>query len=60
MGFLAKVEAMALLALQERRGPRANVVPLAPLAKMGFQDPWGFQGPLGLLGLLARKGTRGK
>lgn len=60
LGFLAKVEAKALLALQERRGPRANVVPLAPLAKMGFQDPWGFQGPLGLLGLLARKGTRGK
>lgn len=37
---------------------RANVAPLAPLAKMGSQDPWGFQGPLELWGLLARKGTR--
>lgn len=60
LGFLAKVEAKALLALQERRGPRANVAPLAPLAKMGSQDPWGFQGPLELWGLLARKGTREK
>lgn len=60
LGFLAKVEAKALLALQARRGPRVNVVPLAPPAKMGSQGPWGFQGPLELLGLLARKGTRGK
>lgn len=60
LGFLAKVEAKAPLALQARRGPRANVVPLAPPAKMGPQGPWGFQGPQELLGLLARKGTREK
>lgn len=60
LGFRAKVEAKALLALQARRGPRVNVVPLAPLAKMGSQGPWGFQGPPELPGLWARKGTRGK
>lgn len=60
LGFLAKVEAKALLALQARRGPRVNVVPLAPPAKMGPQGPWGFQGPQELPGLQARKGTREK
>lgn len=59
-GFLAKVEAKALLALQARRGPRANVAPLAPRAKMGSQGPWGFLDRRELLGLLARMGTRGK
>lgn len=37
-----------------------NVALLVPLAKKGFQDPWGFQAPLEPLGLLERKGTRGK
>lgn len=37
---------------------RVNVAPLAPLAKMGSQDPWGFQDLLELLGLLVKKGTR--
>lgn len=60
LDFLAKVEAQALLALQERRGPRVNVVPLVPLAKMGSQGPWGFLGPLELSGLLGKKGTRGR
>lgn len=59
-GFLAKVEAKALLALQARRGPRVNVAPLAPQGKMGSQGPWGFGDPLELLGLLARMGTRGR
>lgn len=60
LGFLAKAEAKALLALQARRGPRASVAPLAPQAKMGSQAPWGFPDPLELLVLLARMGTRGK
>lgn len=45
LGFLAKVEAKALWALRVRRGPRVNVAPLALLAKMESQDPWGLQGP---------------
>lgn len=60
LGFLAKAEARALLAPQARRGPRANVAPLAPPAKMGSQGPWGFGGLLELPVLLARKGTREK
>lgn len=60
LGFLAKVEAKALLALQARRGPRVNVAPLVPPAKMGSQGPWGFVDPQELPGLLARTGTRGK
>lgn len=60
MGFPAKVEAKALLAPWVRKGPRVNVAPLAPLAKMGSQDPWGFQDLLELLGLLVKKGTREK
>lgn len=60
MGFLVKVEAKALWAPQARRVPRVNVVPLAPLVKMGSLGPWGFLDPLELRGLLARKGTREK
>lgn len=60
LGFLVKVEGKARLVLQERRGPRENVVPRAPLAKMGFQGPWVFRDPPELLGLLEKKGTRGK
>lgn len=37
---------------------RANVALLAPLAKMESQGRWGFQDPLELPGLRARKVTR--
>lgn len=60
LGFLAKAEAKALLALQARRGPRENVAPLDPQAKTGSQGPWGSPDPLDLLGRLARMRTRGK
>lgn len=45
LGFLARVEAKALLVLQARRGPRATAAPPAPLAKMGSQGPWGSLDP---------------
>lgn len=60
LGSPAKAEAKALLALQARRGPRESAVLLAPLARTGSQGPWGSRALLGLLGLLARKGTREK
>lgn len=60
LDFLARVAAKALLALQARRGPRENAVPLALLAKMGSQGPWVLWDPLELPGLLARMGTRGR
>ncbi|ELK28680.1 Collagen alpha-3(V) chain [Myotis davidii] len=49
----------ASLAPKEPQGTLANVVPLAPPAKMGPQGPWGFQGPQELPGLLGEVGTPG-
>lgn len=60
LGFLVRVVGKALLVLLVRRGPRGNGVCLVPLAKMVFQGPRGFRGPLELQGLLVRKETRGK
>lgn len=60
LGFLARVVGKALLVLLVRRGPRENGVCLVLLAKMVFQGPRDFRGPLEVQGLLVRKETRGK
>lgn len=60
LDFLARVVGKALLVLLARRGPQENGVLLVLLAKMAFQGPQVFRGPLELRDLLVRKETRGK